>query len=57
MNGTTRVLIEYTKKASNKGLLLQPVDVKADRYGFVYAPTRTSRDILNPFKKAFAYHG
>ncbi|MEA3210855.1 MAG: hypothetical protein QOE70_3912 [Chthoniobacter sp.] len=55
VNGTARVLIEYTKKASNKGLLLEPVDVKADRYGFVYAPTRTSRGIYNPFQKAFAY--
>ena len=55
VNGTTRVLIEYTKKASNKGLLLEPVDVKADRYGFVYAPTRGSRDIYNPFQTAFAY--
>ena len=39
-NGTARVLIEYTQKASDKGLLLEPVDVKNDRYGFVYAPTR-----------------
>jgi hypothetical protein len=55
VNGTTRVLIEYTNKASNKGLLLEPVDVKADRFGFVYAPTRSSRGIYNPFQKAFAY--
>jgi hypothetical protein len=55
VNGTTRVLIEYTKKASNRGLLLEPVDPKADRFGFVYAPTRSSRGIYNPFPKAFAY--
>jgi hypothetical protein len=55
VNGTTRVLIEYTKKASNRGLLLEPVDPKADRFGFVYAPTRSSRGIYNPFQKAFAY--
>lgn len=56
VNGTSRVLLEYKNKASNRGLLLEPVDVKGDRYGFVYAPTRNSRDIYNPFKKAFAYH-
>ena len=56
INGTSRVLIEYTKKASNQGILLEPVDVKGDRYGFVYAPTRSSRGVYNPFKKAFAYH-
>jgi hypothetical protein len=55
INGTSRVLIEYTKKASNRGLLLDPVDVKGDRYGFVYAPTRSSRGVYNPFKTAFAY--
>src|SRR4029078_13324690 len=38
-NGTARVLIEYSEKASNKGLLLDPVDVKKDRFIFVYAPT------------------
>lgn len=55
VNGTSRVLIEYTQKASNNGLLLEPVDVKGDRCGFVYAPGRGSRDIYNPFQKAFAY--
>src|SRR5438552_18702053 len=33
-NGTARVRIEYTEKASNNGLLLDPVDVKKDRSGF-----------------------
>jgi len=55
INGTTRVLIEYTDKTRNSGLLLEPVDVKADRYGFVYAPTRSKRGIYNPFKNASAY--
>ena len=55
INGTARVLIEYKAKASNKGLLLEPVDEKKDRYGFVYAPLRNSHDVYNPFKSASAY--
>ncbi|MGV3531364.1 MAG: hypothetical protein ACO1QR_03270 [Chthoniobacteraceae bacterium] len=55
INGTSRVLIEYTEKASNRGRILEPVDVKGDRFGFVYAPSRNSRNIYNPFKKASAY--
>ena len=54
-NGTARVLIEYTEKASNKHLLLEPVDVKKDRYGFVYAPTRNGDVPYNPLKNASAY--
>ncbi len=54
-NGTARVLIEYTKKARYKGLLLEPVDVKRDRYGFVYAPTRNGKVPYNPVKNASAY--
>ncbi|MGA8658944.1 MAG: hypothetical protein WB586_22665 [Chthoniobacterales bacterium] len=42
INGTARVLIEYTKRVRNKGLLLEPVDIKKDLYGFVYAPERNS---------------
>jgi hypothetical protein len=49
-NGTARVLIEYTEKASNKGLLLEPVDVKRDRYGFVYAPIRNGRVPYDPLR-------
>jgi hypothetical protein len=56
IKGTARVLIEYTKTATFKGLLLEPVDEKKDRYGFVYAPARNSRDIYDPFKSASAYH-
>jgi hypothetical protein len=41
VNGTARVLIEYTAKASNKGLLLEPVDEKKDRFGFVMRPRGT----------------
>ena len=55
-NGTARVLIEYTEKATNKHLLLEPVDVKKDRYGFVYAPTRNGDVPYDPLKKPFAYH-
>ncbi len=54
-NGTARVLIEYTEKASNKGLLLGPVDVKNDRYGFVYAPTRGGVVPYDPVRNASAY--
>jgi hypothetical protein len=56
INGTRRVLIEYTKAARNKGLLLDPVDIKKDLYGFVYAPERNSRRVYNPFPNASAYH-
>jgi hypothetical protein len=55
LNGTRRVLIEYTTKATTKGLLLEPVDVKNDLYGFVYAPDRSGRRAYNPFKRASAY--
>jgi hypothetical protein len=55
LNGTARVLIEYTGKASLKGLLLEPVDVKKDRYGFVYAPARNARGLYNPVRNASAY--
>jgi len=55
-NGTARVLIEYSEKASNKGLLLDPVDVKKDRFVFVYAPTAGGPVPYNPAKSAAAYH-
>jgi len=55
INGTARVLIEYTKTAKYKGLLLEPVDEKKDRYGFVYAPTRNGHGLYNPFRNASAY--
>ena len=54
-NGTARVLIEYTKRARYRGLLLEPVDVKEDRYGFVYAPAGNGRVPYNPLKNASAY--
>src|SRR6266404_5791373 len=54
-NGTARVLIEYTKKARYKGLLLEPVDAKNDRYGFVYAPTRNGLVVYDPVGHASAY--
>jgi hypothetical protein len=56
INGTARVLIEYTKSVRDKGLLLEPVDIKKDLYGFVYAPERNSRGLYNPFPNASAYH-
>jgi hypothetical protein len=55
LNGTKRVLIEYTTKATNKGLLLEPVDIKNDLQGFVYAPDRSGRGIYCPFARASAY--
>jgi hypothetical protein len=55
-NGTARVMIEYTEKASNKGLLLEPVDVKTDRFVFVYAPTEGGPVPYNPAQSATAYH-
>ena len=56
LNGTARVLIEYTRKATYKKLLLDPVDVKKDRYGFVYASPGSRRRPYNPSRNAFAYH-
>jgi len=55
LNGTARVLIEYNEKAKIKGVMLEPVDVKKDRYGFVYAPTRNANGLYNPFINASAY--
>jgi hypothetical protein len=55
IDGTARVLIEYTKAVRNKGLLLEPVDIKKDLYGFVYVPERNSGSIYNPFRNASAY--
>jgi hypothetical protein len=56
IKGTARVLIEYTKSVRHQGLLLEPVDIKKDLYGFVYAPERNSRGLYNPFPNASAYH-
>ena len=56
LNGTARVLIEYKDRGTKMGLLLEPVDEKKDRVGFVYAPTRDSRPTYNPFKTSHAYH-
>jgi hypothetical protein len=56
IDGTARVLIEYTKAARDKGLLLEPVDIKKDLYGFVYGPEQNSRGLYNPFPNASAYH-
>ncbi len=55
LNGTARVLIEYKARAAEKGFLLDPVDVKKDLYGFVYAPDPSGRSVFNPFRTAFAY--
>jgi hypothetical protein len=56
LNGTSRVLIEYTSKANVRGLLLEPVDVKRDRYGFVYVERNEHSRIYSPFRSASAYH-
>lgn len=55
INGTERVLIEYKAKAKVRKFLLEPVDEKNDRFGFVYTPTRERR-YYDPFKTASAYH-
>jgi hypothetical protein len=49
-------LIEYTKAVRDKGLILEPVDIKKDLYGFVYAPGPHSWGVYNPFRNASAYH-
>jgi hypothetical protein len=57
LNGTKQVLREYTTKATNKQLLLQPVDIEKDVIGFVYAPDRTEQGVYDPFPStASAYH-
>jgi hypothetical protein len=57
LNGTSRVLIEYNARARAQGLLIEQINVKGDRYGFVYAPERHARHgIYDPFKNASAYH-
>jgi hypothetical protein len=55
LNGTARVLIEYKARGTKQGLLLEPVDEKKDRYGFVYARDRSGRGVYNPFRSASAY--
>jgi len=55
LNGTARILIEYKTRASREHLLLQPVNVKADLYGCVYAAERSGRGVYNPFRSASAY--
>jgi hypothetical protein len=56
IDGTARVLLEYTNAVRDKGLILEPVDIKKDLYGFVYAPRRKSCGVYNPFRNASAYH-
>jgi len=57
LNGTRQVLLEYTTTDSNKGLLLEPIDIKKDLIGFVYAPDRTAKEVYDPFTtSASAYH-
>jgi hypothetical protein len=55
LNGTKQVLREYTTRASNKHLLLEPVDIDKDVIGFVYAPERSPEGVYNPFYGASAY--
>jgi hypothetical protein len=56
IDGTARVLIEYTTAVRDRGLILEPVDIKKDLYGFVYAPKKDSCGVYNPFRNASAYH-
>ena len=39
-----------------KACILEPVDIKKDLYGFVYAPERNSGGLYDPFPNASAYH-
>jgi hypothetical protein len=55
-NGTARVLVEYTNKVRYKKLLFDPVDVKKDRFGWVYVPTRNGHPPFDPLQVAAAYH-
>jgi hypothetical protein len=45
-----------TKAVRDKGVLLEPVDIKKDLYGFVYAPERNSGGLYDPFPNASAYY-
>lgn len=54
VNGTARVLLEYNETARLRKILIDPVDEKHDRYGFVFATDPNSR-YYNPFKVASAY--
>lgn len=54
-NGTKQVLREYTTRARDKGLLLEPVDLDKDVIGFVYAPERSGKGVYNPFYGGSAY--
>lgn len=54
VNGTSRVLLEYRDTARLRKILLEPVDEKNDRYGFVYSEGPNTR-YYNPFKQASAY--
>ncbi|RYD18285.1 MAG: hypothetical protein EOP88_23105 [Verrucomicrobiaceae bacterium] len=54
VNGTSRVLLEYRDTARLRKILLEPVDEKNDRYGFVYSEGSNTR-YYNPFKQASAY--
>lgn len=54
VNGTSRVLLEYRDTARLRKILLEPVDEKNDRYGFVYSEGPNTR-YYNPFKQASVY--
>jgi hypothetical protein len=54
INGTARVLMEYTDKPAFRSQFLEPVDEKNDRYGFVFADKPGIRP-YNPFKQSSAY--
>lgn len=54
VNGTSRVLLEYRETARLRKILLEPVDEKKDRYGFVYSEGPGTR-YYNPFKESSAY--
>lgn len=55
-NGTARVLVEYNGKARYRQLLMDPVDAKKDRFGWIYVPEKNGTPPFNPLKVAAAYH-
>ncbi len=55
INGTARVLLEYQRAAAFHGVMLEPVDEKNDRYGFVFAEPGATH-YYNPFETASGYH-
>jgi len=56
INGTARVLIEYTKAVRDKGPAPRAGRYQERSLRIVYAPERNSRGLYDPFPNASAYH-